>query len=354
MPGFKFLNNKGIVSLFIILTTLFVAAVLFLVSVLKFNNNLFYEILTVKDSEAAGPYGTQPGQPINDKGEIQVTDGVADRLAQSGAGRVRLNFRLGPYPNDNGEFYAKYDEIINRLRDRGLQVVGLMSNESWHGSQSDWTTNNWENIPGGDGYNQYFDQYCYAFQRIAKHFEGKIKYWELWNEPNAWTNQTSPTTFEGGSFIYPSNFAAMLAQCHAQVHYFNSMDIQVISGGLFGHNLAGFWTGGAGADYLDKTYDIGINHTGKFAWTKATYGSYPLDAIGQHIYINQFKDSGNVNTAEFSNYLRYVNDVVKKWEGSGTNKKTWVTEFGWTTKDVSESQQATNLEKAFKTMKSVP
>src|SRR5687768_619822 len=102
--------------------------------------------------QAAGPHGTQPGWPIDDSGNILITDAMADRLAQSGAGWVRINFRLGPHGSDTAAFYSAYDTIINRLRNRGLQVLGLMSNESWPGGQGDWTANNWENT-GGDGYN---------------------------------------------------------------------------------------------------------------------------------------------------------------------------------------------------------
>src|SRR3954462_12834394 len=93
--------------------------------------------LTVWISRASGPHGTQGGWAINDSGNILLTDAVADRMAQSGAGWVRLNFRLGPYASDTSTFYSKYDTIVNRLRSRGLQIVGLMSNESWRGSQTD-------------------------------------------------------------------------------------------------------------------------------------------------------------------------------------------------------------------------
>ena len=43
---------------------------------------------------ASGPHGTQAGWPIDDSGNILITDAVADRMAQSGAGwirRVRLH-----------------------------------------------------------------------------------------------------------------------------------------------------------------------------------------------------------------------------------------------------------------------
>lgn len=152
----------------------------------------------------------------------------------------------------------------------------------------------------------------------------------------------------GGSYIYPSNFAAMLTHCHSQAHYYNNLDVVLISGGLFGHDIGGFSSGSAGADYLDSTYDVGINRTGKFAWAHGTYGSYPLDAIGQHIYINQ---GGAVSTSWFGTYLDYVHNILTKWEGAGSTKKTWLTEFGWTTASVNESRQSSNLNSAYGVIK---
>src|SRR2546423_12143809 len=118
--------------------------------------------------QAAGPHGTQAGWAIDDSGNILITDAVADRLAQSGAGWVRLHFRLGPYSSDTAQFYSAYDTIVTRLRSRGLQIVGLMSNESWPGSQAQWQANNWENACGG-GYNGYNDGFGYGFVRMAAH-----------------------------------------------------------------------------------------------------------------------------------------------------------------------------------------
>ena len=296
---------------------------------------------------AAGPHGTQPGWAIDDSGNILITDAVANRLAQSGAGWVRLNFRLGPHSSDTPAFYAAYETVVNRLRSRGLQIIGLMSNESWPGSQADWHANNWENT-GGDGYNGYIDQFGYAFARMAAHWQSQIKHWEIWNEPDCWSSNPAPGVYEGCSYIYPSNFGAMLAHCHSQVRYYNNISVQIISGGLFGHDIAGFTWSGSGAQYLDSTYNVAINHTGKFAWTMATYGSYPLDGVGQHIYINQ---GGAVSTSWFGTYLDYVRNVVTAWEGAGSPKKTWLTEWGWTTASVSESTQANNINNSFNVIK---
>lgn len=310
---------------------------------------IFATVLTllVPILRAAGPHGTQTGWAIDDSGNILITDAMADRLAQSGAGWVRLNFRLGPYPSDTAAFYTAYDTIVNRLRSRGLQVVGLMSNESWPGSQADWQANNWENT-GGDGYNSYIDQFGYAFARMAAHWQSQIKYWEIWNEPDCWGNNPAPGVYEGCSYIYPSNFGAMLTHCHSQVRYYNNIPVQVISGGLFGHDIAGFTWSGSGAQYLDSTYNVCINYTGKFAWTLAAYGSYPLDGVGQHIYINQ---GGALSTSWFGTYLDYVHNVVTAWEGGGSTKKTWLTEWGWTTASVNETTQGNNINNAFNIIK---
>jgi hypothetical protein len=292
---------------------------------------------------AAGPQGTQPGWAIDNAGNILITEDVADRLAQSGAGWVRVNFRLGPYPADTVAFYAAYDTIVDRLRIRGLQIVALLCNEGWPGDQSQWTENNWEN-GRGDGFNNYIDGFGHAFARMAAHWEGRIRFWEIWNEPDCWSTNPSSGVYEGCSYIYPSNFAALLTHCHALVHYYSSLDVQIISGGLFGHDIGGFGWAQSGAAYLDNTYSIGISTTGKFTWAKTNYGSYPLDAVGQHLYINA---GDSVNATWFGTYLDYIHNVVTNWEGASSSKKTWVTEFGWTTAYVSENRQGNNLKAAY-------
>lgn len=349
MPIFKFLNNqKGAIPLFLIVALIGVLVFIVLTSTFSFKENLFSSLYPKEESVAASePLGIQPGQPIDDSGNILITETVADRLKSTGAGWVRINFRLGPYQSDTPEFYSKYDTIVNRLQARGLQVVALMSNESWPGGQNNWTENNFEHT-GRDGHNLYIDQFGYAFGRLAKHYEGKIKYWEIWNEPNCYAQSPSQGVFTGCSFIYPSNFAAMLTHVHTQAHYYNNIDVQIIAGAVFGHDISGFGTGPAGADYLDETFNTGINKTGKFAWTKATYGTYPLDAIGQHIYI-----TGNraVDESAFSQYLDYIHNVLVKYEGPSSTKQTWVTEYGWATNQTDETTQANNLSKVVPIMR---
>jgi hypothetical protein len=298
---------------------------------------------------AAGPQGIQTGAPIDDAGNILITDQVAQALADSGAGWVRLNFRLGPWTSDTAQFYSTYDTIVNRLRSKGLQVIGLLSNESWPGSQADWTAGNAENHPGSDGYNAFIDGFGYMSGRVAAHFQGKIKYWEIWNEPNCWSTNPSPGVYEGCSYIYPSNFAALLGHVWTQMKYYNHLDVQVISGGVFGHSIGEIYNAGnSGADYITETYNQGIS-VGSWNWIQANAGQYPLDHIGQHIYITQ---GGSVSSANLQNYLAWVRNAYTAFEGAGTSKKTFVTEIGWTTGNVSEAVQASNITTTYNVIKS--
>ena len=63
-------------------------------------------LMLAGSASAAGPQGIQAGAPIDDAGNILLTDAVATAMANSGAGFVRVNFRLGPYGSDTTQFYA--------------------------------------------------------------------------------------------------------------------------------------------------------------------------------------------------------------------------------------------------------
>src|SRR5579864_1335862 len=342
---------------------------------------------TIVDARQANQ-GLQGGWAVNDSGQIQFTHSLSSEypfMQQAGAGWVRINFRLGacfsdwttPTANCQTTAYAPtataiYDTIVSTALNDHLQVLGLLSNESWPGSQTEWTANNAENT-SGDGSNSYISSFASsAAGYLATHFAGKITQWEVWNEPNAWTNNPSPGVFTGGSFIYPSNFAWLLAQSYSAIKSASASDV-VVSGGLFGTDpsgapatvvvngvrrnvvkhasvsLAATTTGctstePSGAAYLCSTYQMGISQAG---W-KA--GAYPLDAVGQHLYINI---SGLTTSSNVSAYLSDVRNAYVFYEGAATAKKTQVTEVGWSTASVTNHVQAANLQTAFQTFKGV-
>lgn len=293
----------------------------------------------------AGSQGIQYGQPMADDGTVLITDQVANALAATGAGVIRVNFRTGNYGTDTAAWYSKFDEIVDRLRSKGFTIIGCLNYETlWTpNGQADWCANNVEH-GGSNGYNNYIDAFGYMAARIAGHFNGRVKYWEIWNEPNCYSSGDG-STFTGGYFIYPSNFAALLGHVYTQLKYYNNFDCEIISGGLLGHDIAGINYESSGAQYLSDTYYMGTTY-GSWNWIQANAGTYPLNHIGQHIYLSQ---GGPASSSNISTYCDWVRGAYTAYEGSGTSKKTFMTEFGWETPAVTEQVQANNIDTAYNT-----
>jgi regulation of enolase protein 1 (concanavalin A-like superfamily) len=147
----------------------------------------------------------------------------------------------------------------------------------------------------------------------------------------------------------------MLARSWQAVHITSQInDVVLFSGGLFGHDISGQKTySTCGAQYLDDTYNTGTNVAagGSFNFIKTNYNAYPLDGIGEHVYIDQ---GGTTSSNTFRQYEDWVHQACTKYEGVNTPKKTFITEFGWTTASVSQAIQDTNLVISFSTINATP
>jgi hypothetical protein len=89
---------------------------------------------------------------------------------------------------------------------------------------------------------------------------------------------------------------------------------------------------------------MGLTHGG---WQP---GRYPFDHVGQHLYI----DGGSLTSEEkLRYYLDDLRDAYLHYEGAASPKTTHITEFGWSTKDLSQEIQAENLVLAFDTFRQV-
>ena len=105
----------------------------------------------------------------------------------------------------------------------------------------------------------------------------------------------------------------------------------------------------SGADYLCSTYDMGISKAGWNTY-KSQKGTYPLDQIGQHIYVDV---ASATTSSKLATHLQEIRNAYVRSEGAGTAKKIHVTEIGWETEDPSMTPelQAQNLRTAFETFK---
>ena len=314
-------------------------------------------------ARAGGPHGVDVGWTVDHtSGQILFTSTTASKLVQAETGWIRVEVSLiNGHSTWDSTMFSYYDTVVNTARAAGLQVLMLIDSGAWPGGQSDWCANNSENNPGTNGDNVYVEGFATnAVLPIVQHFRDRVKYFELWNEPNCWTSNPSNGVYTGATFIYPSNYGWLLTRSWETVHIAQQInDVTLFSGGLFGLNSYGASYSAAGGQYLDDTYSTGTNVVkgGSFAHTKSNYGAYPLDGVGQHIYITI---GGLVTSNSFRQYEDWVHSALTKYEGTSSPKKTFITEFGWQTTNssnangVSAAVQDTNLITAFSTIAATP
>jgi hypothetical protein len=332
-----------------------------------------------------GGQGLQGGWAVDEIGQVVFLHGLLLQLPmirQAEAGWVRINFRLGRCFADwtsvgcNGKTALQvYDQVVKEAQDHGFRVLGLLSNESWHGVQPQWMAGNAE-VAGGNGDNSYIQTFASSAAGVlALHFKGRVAGWEIWNEPDAWTYRDPRGNPAGGTFIYPSNFVWLLTRSHAAIKAAHPR-ASVMAGAMFSHDLGGaamtvvedgvvkpivkqgtlpdaLRPAGptaatcqsvvtSGADYLCATYEMGIRLAG---WR---LGSYPFDELSQHLYVDQ---GGPTSAAKITTYLQDVRNAYLAYEGVGSPKRVHITEFGWTTAGVTPELQAQNLRTAYDTFR---
>jgi hypothetical protein len=337
---------------------------------------------------AAGNQGMMTGWVMDDAGRIDFPGsrvGQFRSVREAGAGWVRIEFRLGLCFNDwtspgcataqGANALAVYDLVVDEARGAGLQVLGLIDYTSWPGVQDQWLANNaeqnaTERYPNcrddagrySGGCNAFIESFAQGAARVvAEHFNGVngplVDNWEIWNEPNAFTESPSTGVYRGGYFVYPSNFAWILRLSYEAIKAAQP-NATVISGGLFAFDItepqtrsgvyegvaarsrcsANLASGQSGAAYLCATYEMGRLRAG---WRP---GTAPFDHVGQHIYADQWKRTSRESLLRYLLEVRYA---YREYEGESTPKQIYITEVGWTTDTVSMTVQAENLQTAF-------
>lgn len=301
------------------------------------------------------------GLLMNGDGTLAVTPRMVQAVKDAGATMVRFAFHLGPHTGWSPALLQDYGRVITMFGKAGIGVIGLVgSGATTDTVQADWTANSYE-LTGGSGDNPVISAiYTANLRTLVRYFHGppyNVKIWELWNEPNAYTS-CAGIQCGGASFMYPSNFAALLADSYTAIKVADRIgDVTLLSGGIFGHSIGGAYTPeNAGATYLSATYHIGVDVIGSWKAIKAETGSYPLDAVGQHIYVDQTSFSV---ASTIQAYEDWVRRAYTAYEGAATKKPTIITEEGWATgsepgiASVSLEQQLDNVDAAYWAAKAV-
>jgi len=262
--------------------------------------------------------------------------GVSDAYAVGATGSLhaRIDFHLVHDASWTLAEYGAYDAAIGAFCGVHVDVLGLVGPGivSPLTDPRTWSAHNAEQA-GGDGDNPFMRQFAARVLDLVGRYHSCVHTWELWNEPNVGAAGAT------GTYIYPSNFAAMLADTYALVKRAYP-DVTLVSGGILSVDEGGRVDArDSGADYLRQTYDMGLRVTHIWDAVRAQFGANPLDVVGQHLYLDQ---GGLVDTQHIIDAYRYMHDAYAAF-GDGA-KPIYMTEGAWSTGTVSPALQALNLD----------
>ena len=262
-----------------------------------------------------------------------LTEQYAQAVDQAGLGGLRLGFRIDTQTTWDQALFDQYDAYLAVAREHGLDVMGIVLYESTTEGQASWNS-------GYDamGMSPYVQLFVDTAKTLFSRYGDQIKNWEIWNEPNAWTNASYATdpTNAGGTYILPLVYSKMFAEVFVQAQStITSKGLHLVAGGLFAHDIGGSFS--PATDYAAQVYQ-----QGPWDWMQANYGRrYPWDAFGYHIYIDQ---GGATSSAHIQQYLDAIHTLQTQQSDSSP---LWITEFGWQSPSpVSDAQQASNIDTA--------
>lgn len=242
----------------------------------------------------AGPvtskaYGFTAGSPV-----LTLSDDVLarqlDASVEAGGRWLRMPMNWLVAEPSRGVFdWTLLDRVVDEARSRGLRVLGVL------GGTPAWASSSGSAAAPPDDPAD-FGAFATA---AARHFKGRVRAWEVWNEPN------HSSFFRGSA----EQYAGLLAQAHDGVTAVLPKATIVLGG------LARFAAGRATrpADFLADVYAAG--------------GGADFDVLGLHPYVQAALSQADEATvwdqvAEARAVMRRAGD---------RRRRVWFTEVGWST-----------------------
>lgn len=221
-------------------------------------------------------------------------DQELDLNATAGLNLMRRDFSWKHIEPSQGEFHFDgYDSVVDKAAERGLEILGLLD----YGNA--WAYG----VPGEDSTLD-MDAFGAFAGACAAHFEGRVRYWEIWNEQNTerfWKPQPDPEAY---GRLLKAAAAGIRAACD---------DCKVVFGGLAPGFIPGpFWLW----DFLDGVYDAHPDLSAHF------------DVMAIHPY-TAMQMAAPEEDLLWGSTTMVIDRAYEIMWNRGVRKPLWLTEFGW-------------------------
>ncbi len=248
----------------------------------------------------------------------------AKNLRGLGIGMVRV--QLCNWPAHK----SSMDQMIDAFRAQGVEIYAEINYCTVPGSQATWHAGF---VDSGAG-NAYAKSFAKAAGEMAAHFKGRVKYWEIWNEPDAPPKggEQSPD-WDGacGKYAYgpadgwglcPKQLGVITTNAYEKIRAADA-SARVVAGNLLFHGEHN-WVG--------REYWRAVYASQRVKSYRAAHGKYPWDVVGIHPY-NWEADQPAMN--------QVLNDFENVLAQKGDASRLAITEYGVDAKSsVSAARQA--------------
>lgn len=220
-----------------------------------------------------------------DEGGLAQMDKAAAMAQAAGVKWTREEFQWNRMEPAKGQYdWTFYDKLVETAERHGISVYGLLA--YWSG---------WTKPYSLEG----IDDYCRWAGAVVSRYKGRVKHWEVWNEPNIFF-------WSGPKELYPT----LLAKAYRAI---KQADPEAV--------VLGCSTAGIDLGFIKRCIDAGS----------------PFDAVTVHPYRPDLADQA------FIEELRRTAEVAE-------NRRVWITEMGWPTQlngGTSERRQAELLARSY-------
>jgi hypothetical protein len=206
----------------------------------------------------------------------------------------------------NQQYLRDMDQIVATADQLGIKLI------FGFGTAPCWASGDPRKNCAANRYDQWYppanpDDYARALRLLVERYGDSVLAWEVWNEPNEWF-------FWGGQNPDPAGYVALLRAARAAVP-----DAHLLGAALLATDTS----------YLSRMYDAGA--LGLF------------DALSLHPYAH---DPDSCDDRDWA-FRCGVESIRATMLAHGDNRPIWLTEFGWSTQQVSESRQAEYLQRSY-------
>ncbi len=201
-------------------------------------------------------------------------------MKEAGVGFVRIDFGwqdIEPVQGNIG--YAKYDALVELLSRNKIEILGILDySADWASPKGCW------NYPDPDS--AFFLKYA---KGVVRRYKDKVKYWELWNEPDSQVYWNPQDGLKG--------YVDLLKEVYVELKKIDP-DCKILNGGL-----------ASGLSGVNRLYDNGAQ--GYF------------DIMNIHIFESPLDPQAIKRAQAFIRLTRKV--MARNKDG---DKKIWITEIG--------------------------